>query len=246
MRDGAGIIYGSAAIGGAVNVILKKHYSGLTVNVGGQSATRSPGTADRLSADFIAGASNDKTRSSSRAASTTSAPLCRCPPEFAIADNRRFGGTNGGSPAFAGNVQSVASGALPVVLKPGFSSSATPTSAADYISIDQNTFSSNQLFNFRQYSPRLPARSAIRCISISTTRSPAKRWSSTAASSTPSCARSTASRRRRSSCLPTAWAGRTAPWPTGVPITSSSVPMPCWKRGRLHPLPLGRARQPRE
>src|SRR5258708_8077954 len=39
LRDGAGIIYGSAAIGGAVNVILKKHYSGLTVDIGGEAAT---------------------------------------------------------------------------------------------------------------------------------------------------------------------------------------------------------------
>ncbi|MDI1320473.1 MAG: TonB-dependent receptor plug domain-containing protein, partial [bacterium] len=61
LRDGAGIIYGSAAIGGAVNIILKKHYTGLTVDIGGGSATRKPGTADRLTTDFIAGASNDKT-----------------------------------------------------------------------------------------------------------------------------------------------------------------------------------------
>ncbi len=157
MRDGAGIIYGSAAIGGAVNIILKKHYSGLTVNVGGQAATRSPGTADRSTADFVAGASNDKTSIVITGSFYNKRTLYAGDrPNSANSDNRRFGGTNGGSPTFAGNLTSAASGGLPVILKPGFSSSATPTSAADFVAMDQNTFSSNQLFNFRQYSPSAP------------------------------------------------------------------------------------------
>ncbi|MES1194701.1 MAG: TonB-dependent receptor plug domain-containing protein, partial [Opitutus sp.] len=61
LRDGAGIIYGSAAIGGAVNVILKKHYTGFEVNVTGGGATRSPGGRDTFQASFAAGASNEKT-----------------------------------------------------------------------------------------------------------------------------------------------------------------------------------------
>ncbi|MDI1318965.1 MAG: TonB-dependent receptor [bacterium] len=155
MRDGAGIIYGSNAIGGAVNVILKKNYTGLKVTIGGEMATRSPGTADRSSADFIAGASNDKTSIvvtgsfyNKRTLYANSRPNSNTP------DNRRFGGTNGGSPTFAGNVQSAALGI--VVLKPGFSSSASPTGAGDYVAIDQNGFSSNQLFNFRAYAPSAP------------------------------------------------------------------------------------------
>ena len=157
LRDGAGIIYGSAAIGGAVNIILKKHYSGLTVDIGGQMATRSPGTADRLTADFIAGVNNDKTAIVITGSFYNKRTLYAGDrPNSAIADNRYFGGTNGGSPTFAGNISSVATGSLPFVLKPASSSSATPTGPADYVSIDQNTFSSNQLFNFRQYSPSAP------------------------------------------------------------------------------------------
>ena len=155
LRDGAGIIYGSAAIGGAVNIILKKHYSGMTVDIGGEMATRSPGTADRLTASFVTGASNDKTSIVASGSFYNKRTLYAGDrPNSAIADNRYFGGTNGGSPTFAGNVTSAALGT--VILKPGFSSSATPTSAADYVAMDQNTFSSNQLFNFRQYSPSAP------------------------------------------------------------------------------------------
>ena len=155
LHDGAGIIYGSAAIGGAVNVILKKHYSGLTVDIGGEAATRKPGTADRMTASFITGVSNDKTSIVVTGSFYNKRTLYAGDrPNSAIADNRRFGGTNGGSPTFAGNVTSAALGT--VILKPGFSSSATPTSSADYIAMDQNTFSSNQLFNFRQYSPSAP------------------------------------------------------------------------------------------
>jgi iron complex outermembrane receptor protein len=155
MRDGAGIIYGSAAIAGSVNIILKKHYSGLRVSVGGEMATRSPGSADRATADFVAGASNDKTSIVITGSFYNKRTLyAGARPNSAIADNRYFGGTNGGSPTFAGNVTSAALGT--VVLKPGFSSSATPTSSADYVSMNQNTFSSDQLFNFRQYSPSSP------------------------------------------------------------------------------------------
>ena len=157
MRDGAGIIYGSAAIGGAVNIILKKHYTGLTVDVMGGSSTRHPGTADRVEASFIAGASNDKTSIVVTGSYYNKRTLyAGSRPNSAIADNRRFGGTNGGSPTFAGNIQTVATGYTPFVLAPGFSGTATPTSMANYVAMDQNTFSSNQLFNFRQYSPSAP------------------------------------------------------------------------------------------
>ena len=153
LRDGAGIIYGSSAIGGAVNIILKKSFTGLKVTVGGEMATRSPGTADRSSADFITGASSDKTSIVVTGSFYNKRTLrAGSRPNSAQADNRRFGGTNGGSTNFPGVVQSAALGI--VVLKPGFSG--TPTSAADYIPIDQNGFSSNQLFNFRQFSPSAP------------------------------------------------------------------------------------------
>lgn len=155
LRDGAGIIYGSSAIGGAVNFILKKNYSGLTVTLGGEAATRKPGTADRSTADFIAGTSNDKTSIVITGSFYNKRTLyARDRPQSAQSDNRYFGGVNGGSPTFAGNVTSAALGT--VVLRPDFSSSATPTGPGDYVPMNQNTFSSNQLFNFRQYSPSAP------------------------------------------------------------------------------------------
>ncbi len=155
LRDGAGIIYGSGAIGGAVNVILKKNYTGLEFNATVGGATRSPGSRDTTTFSFVGGASNDKTSvvtSGSYFKNTTLYAGQR--PNSAQADNRRFGGTNGGSPTFAGNIQTVATGYVPFVLKPGFTG--TPTSIADYVTMDQNAFSSNQLFNFRQYSPSAP------------------------------------------------------------------------------------------
>ncbi len=160
MRDGAGIIYGSAAIAGSVNVILKKHYTGSRISVGGQMATRSPGTADRVTADFVSGASNDKTSIVITGSYYNKRTLyAGNRPNSAVADNRYFGGTNGGSPTFAGNVTSAALGT--VVLKPGFGANATPTSAADYVTMNQNTFSSDQLFNFRQYSPSSPGQKRV-------------------------------------------------------------------------------------
>ncbi len=155
LRDGAGIIYGSSAIGGAVNIILKKNYSGFEVDLTGGGATRTPGGRDTFQASFVGGASNDKTSiviSGSYAKNRTL--YARDRPNSASPDNRYFGGTNTGSPTFAGNVTSAALGT--VVLKPGFSSSATPTSASDYVTMDQNGYSSTQLFNFRKYSPSAP------------------------------------------------------------------------------------------
>jgi iron complex outermembrane receptor protein len=160
LRDGAGIIYGSAAIAGSVNIILKKSYTGSRISVGGQMATRSPGTADRVTADFVSGASNDKTSIVITGSYYNKRTLyAGNRPNSAIADNRYFGGTNGGSPTFAGNVTSAALGT--VVLKPGFGSNATPTSSADYVAMNQNTFSSDQLFNFRQYSPSSPGQKRV-------------------------------------------------------------------------------------
>ena len=154
LRDGAGIIYGSAAIGGAVNVILKKNFSGMQVNLTGGGATRNPGSRDTFQGSFVAGVSNDKTSvivAGSYFKNRTLYAGDRA--NSAIADNRRFGGTNGGSPTFAGNITA---GGNPLILNPSFGTSATPASLADYIPMDQNTFSSNQLFNFRKFSPSAP------------------------------------------------------------------------------------------
>ncbi len=155
LRDGAGIIYGSAAIGGAVNVILKKNYSGLEVTLQGGGATRTPGGRDTFQASFVTGANTEKTSVVVAGSYFKNRTLFAGDrPNSAQVDNRPRGGVNGGSPTFAGNVTSAALGT--VVLRPGFGANATPTGPGDYVAMDQNTFSSNQLFNFRDFSPSAP------------------------------------------------------------------------------------------
>ncbi|MBX3736935.1 MAG: TonB-dependent receptor [Candidatus Didemnitutus sp.] len=153
LRDGAGVIYGSSAIGGAVNVILKKNYSGSTLDVSAGGATRSPGGRETYQVSFATGVSNDKTSvvvTGSMFHNRTIYASER--PNSAASDNRPLGGTNGGSVTYPGVIS--LSGA-PKILRPNFPANATPT-AADYVDLDTNGFSSNQLFNFRQYSPSAP------------------------------------------------------------------------------------------
>lgn len=153
MRDGAGIIYGSAAIGGAVNVILKKNYSGLTTDFYGGAATRTPGDRATFQGSFVAGNGNGKTSIVVTGSYFKNRTIyARDRPNSATADKRALGGVNGGSPTFA-TVIGNNGGGNPLILKSGIS---TPTSIADYITMDTVTFSSNQLFNFRQYSPSAP------------------------------------------------------------------------------------------
>ena len=155
LRDGAGVIYGSAAIGGAVNIILKKNYTGSTFNVSVGAATRSPGSRDTFQASFAAGAAKDGTSLLVAGSYFNNRTIYASQrPNSAQSDGRPRGGINGGSPTYPGVIQ-INGGATPMVLTPGFSTSATPT-LANYVSQDQNTFSSNQLFNFRQYSPSAP------------------------------------------------------------------------------------------
>ena len=155
LRDGAGIIYGSSAIGGAVNIILKKKFTGLTVDVYGGGTNYNPGNRDTFQSSFVAGASNDKTSvviSGSFFKNNTVFASQRT--NSAQSDNRPRGGTNGGSTNFAG-VMRDSGGGNPLVLKSGFDMNSNPT-RADYIALDTNAFSSNQLFNFRQFSPSAP------------------------------------------------------------------------------------------
>ncbi len=155
LRDGAGIIYGSAAIGGAVNIILKKSFTGSVLNVGVGGATRSPGSRETFQTSFVAGAASGGTSlmvSGSYFKNRTIFASQR--PNSAQSDQRANGGVNGGSANFNGVIQ-LNGGGTPFVLPPGFSTSKTAT-LADYVPMDQNTFSSNQLFNFRNFSPSAP------------------------------------------------------------------------------------------
>lgn len=155
LRDGAGIIYGSAAIGGAVNVILKKNYTGSVLNVFVGGATRTPGGRDTFQASFAAGASSRGTSVMVAGSFFRNRTIFASQrPNSADADNRRLGGVNGGSPTFPTVIQ-VNGGGTPLILSGNLPASGVPT-LANYIPFDTNTFSSNQLFNFRQYSPSAP------------------------------------------------------------------------------------------
>lgn len=58
LKDGASAVYGTDAVSGVVNVILKRDYEGLEMNV--QTGLSGEGDADESSIDFTVGASNDK------------------------------------------------------------------------------------------------------------------------------------------------------------------------------------------
>ncbi len=156
LRDGAGIIYGSAAIGGAVNVILKKTYTGSVLNIQAGGATRSPGGRETFQASFVAGAATGGTSlmvSGSYFKNRTIYASQR--PNSSFSDARLLGGLNGGSPTFPGHI-AINAGGTPSELRTNFpATGATPT-LADYGPFDTNGFSSSQLFNFRQFSPSTP------------------------------------------------------------------------------------------
>jgi iron complex outermembrane receptor protein len=154
LRDGAGIIYGSAAIGGAVNVVLKKNFSGSVVNVYGGAATRSPGARETFQTSFATGAASRGTSVMVAGSFFRNRTIYASQrPNSAESDNRSRGGTNGGSPTFPTVIQV---GGNPLILGPaGLPANGLPA-ASLYIPFDTNTFSSNQLFNFRQFSPSAP------------------------------------------------------------------------------------------
>ncbi|WP_286263598.1 TonB-dependent receptor plug domain-containing protein [Thalassotalea atypica] len=58
LKDGASAVYGTDAVAGVVNVILKRDFEGLEMNV--QTGISSEGDASESSIDFTVGASNDK------------------------------------------------------------------------------------------------------------------------------------------------------------------------------------------
>ena len=60
LQDGASAIYGSDAIGGVINIILRKDINGVTLSAMGTSPSRDGGAEQ--SASLVGGISNDKTR----------------------------------------------------------------------------------------------------------------------------------------------------------------------------------------
>ncbi len=62
LTDGASAIYGSEAIGGVVNIILRKNFDGVAVSVGGTRVSLPLEGGDRDEASAIMGMSGDKGR----------------------------------------------------------------------------------------------------------------------------------------------------------------------------------------
>lgn len=62
LTDGASAIYGSEAIGGVVNIILRKNFDGVAVSVGGTRVSLPKEGGDRQEASAIMGMSGDKGR----------------------------------------------------------------------------------------------------------------------------------------------------------------------------------------
>ena len=58
VADGASAVYGSDAVAGVVNVILKRGYDGVTINARMGDRDRDSGTTESVS--FLFGASSDK------------------------------------------------------------------------------------------------------------------------------------------------------------------------------------------
>jgi outer membrane receptor protein involved in Fe transport len=156
VKDGAASVYGSDALSGVFNSMLVKRFNGAKVDFYyGNTLDNDSGV---LRAALLAGYSRGNTdavvgvevyrrnalHSSDRDPSN-------------VADQRFRGGINGGSPTYSGRATARIGGATaPVqdlVLKPGLT---VGLSAADYVVFDPDTATSNQMFNFRQYTPSIP------------------------------------------------------------------------------------------
>ena len=93
LKDGASAIYGSEAIAGVVNVILKDDFDGLTLSGGYSSTTRDD--AQESSVDLTWGARRGRTRIASTVSYLEREPLLAIDREYlADADLRGVGGTN--------------------------------------------------------------------------------------------------------------------------------------------------------
>jgi iron complex outermembrane receptor protein len=156
VKDGASALYGADALSGVFNVVLIPHFDGVKVDTFyGNTTDKDAGV---IRAGILAGGKRGKTDvvlgveyyhrnalySSDRDVS-------------ADADGRSRGGKNQGSVAFPGQATArVGSSTAPVqdlVLAPGKTAGFT---AADFIPLDPLPTTSNQLLNFRQYTPTIP------------------------------------------------------------------------------------------
>lgn len=156
VKDGASAFYGADALSGVFNVILIPKYTGAKFDIYyGNTTDKDAGV---LRSAIMAGGTQGNTNvvvafeyyrrnalfAADRAVSANS-------------DGRSRGGKNQGSPTFSGRATArVGSNTAPVqdlVLKPGLSAG---YNASDFVSFDPNTATSNQMLNFRQYTPTIP------------------------------------------------------------------------------------------
>jgi len=156
VKDGAASVYGADALSGVFNNILVKRFNGVKADFYYGNTTENDSGV--LRAGLLAGYSRGNTdavvgveiyrrnalHSSDRDPSN-------------VADQRFRGGINGGSPTYSGRATArVGSATNPVqdlVLAPGKTIGLT---SADFVVFDPNLNTSNQFFNFREYTPAIP------------------------------------------------------------------------------------------
>lgn len=156
VKDGAGAQYGSDALAGVFNVILASHYDGNKADFYYGNTTDKDATVMRYSA--IAGYTWKKTNIVAAFESYSRNAIYSSDREPSDQSDQRFrGGQNGGSPTFSGRATArVGSATAPVqdlVLKTGLT---VGLSAADFISFNPDTKTSDQMFNFRNFTPSTP------------------------------------------------------------------------------------------
>jgi iron complex outermembrane receptor protein len=157
VKDGAGSIYGSDALSGIFNTIMVSRFEGLRTDVYYGNTTKNDAGVQRYGALF--GHTMGKTNVVLAAEYYHRNALHSSDREPSnVADQRFRGGINGGSPTFSGRATArVGSATAPVqdlVLAPGKTIGLT---SADFIPMNMVTATSNQMLNFRQYTPSISA-----------------------------------------------------------------------------------------
>lgn len=156
VKDGASAVYGSDALSGVFNTVLLEHFKGEKIDLYYGNTTKNDAGVLRFGA--ITGAEHKGTDIVVAAEYYHRNALYSSDRDVsADADGRSRGGKNGGSATFSGRVTarvgSATSTVADLTLAPGKSFGLT---SADYVAFDPNTTTSNQLLNFRAYTPSIP------------------------------------------------------------------------------------------
>ncbi len=164
LKDGASATYGSDAVAGVVNFVLKTTFDGTQVDFQYGNTTNNDQSTYRAS--ILTGfTSKDKRFNIVANANYYRAEAIFSRDRFlsSLADARRLGGTNTESPTYPGRVQVSAAAATALgfgaaqtqlTLLNDVGSNVVPTSPADYRVFDQTTLGDG--FNFRDQTPTIP------------------------------------------------------------------------------------------